>query len=284
MGRFKDKFFLALTCVCFFVGSALGGEEALSAERRTLKERLAHAGNLETVADYPAAKAVYLKATVDFTDYSEAWAAYGEHLRFYAHDEPAAIQAFQSAISAKQQDALAVAFAWRGLGAIECSNGRDEAALGFFEKSLKAYALADTHRSLCHLYCRQRKFKDAARHAGEALKLDPDDDIARLLYAAQLHRAGEPEKGRAEFQAASKSSGLQTQKPVHCCVLYNAAGYLSVAGENDSALRMLKRFFDTPNHRHLSREEIESDADFDGLKKLPNFKTLLDENFKSDAK
>jgi tetratricopeptide (TPR) repeat protein len=248
-----------------------------------LRQRLDKAVAAESRGDFRAALELYTKASADYSDYAEAWAALGEHLRFYVHDAKAASVAFEKALAAPRNDANASAFAWRGLGELAAKEQRDDAAIEMFKKSLAALPLADTHRSLCHLYCRQRKFKEAAEQARAAVKLNGDDPIARLLFAAQLHRAGETAEAQHEFEKALTDAKTnergESTEPVHCCVLYNAAGYLGVCGKPDAAMTMLKKFFATPNHRHLTREEIEGDADFEILISKPEFKAMMDSEF-----
>jgi tetratricopeptide (TPR) repeat protein len=268
-----------LACAALFSYGGVTAEDAEKAAPQPLNQQLAHASEAAAAGD-SGADAIYKQATVDNPDSAEAWAALGEHLRFYAHDEKAAAEAFEKALVAKQKDANASAFAWRGLGELASKAQKDDLAIEYFKKSLLALPLADTHRSLCHLYCRRREFNAAAEQACAAVKLNPRDPIALLLYAAQLHRAGQPAEGRRQYDQALVVCGMGAQEkagePVHCCVVYNAAGYLAVCGEGDAALTMLKKFFETPNHRHLSRAEIESDADFESLKLRPAFCKLLD--------
>lgn len=249
-----------------------------------LHQLIEQAAAAEFRGDYRLARDTYTRASIQFPQSSEAWAALGEHIRFYVHDADAAAAAFQKALHAEQQIPYAAAYALRGLGELEIKAGHTDEGVALLKKSLAAYALADTHRSLCHLYCRQRKFTEAAAEAHAAVEINPDDAIARLLYAAQLQRAGEAAAAHAEFLKALAIGGMdshgETDKPVHCCVLYNAAGYLSVAGQNDAALKMLRRFFETPNHRHLSQDDIVNDSDFENLKNSSAFQALLASNFK----
>jgi tetratricopeptide (TPR) repeat protein len=268
-------FFLSLCSLLLALNSM--GEES------DVAPLLEQASKAEFNGDYAAALKLYTEATRKNPGNSEAWAAMGEHLRFYAHDEKAASDAFKKALSVSDKKPQAIAFAWRGLGELAAKEQRDDEAIKNFKKSLEALPLADTHRSLCHLYCRQRKFKEAAEQAREAVKLNPGDAIAVLLYAAQLHRAGEMAEGRRQYDKALALGGLTPNGesaggPIHCCVYYNAAGYLGVTGETGAAIKMLERFFKTPNHRHLARHEIETDADFESLKTLPEFQMLLNSN------
>lgn len=272
--------FLALAAISITIAAELPSEKVENA----LRQKVEQASAAEKRGETESARALYVAATEQYPAFAEAWAALGEHLRFYVHDADAATAAFRKAIAAEHQNAYAAAYAWRGLGELEIKAGREEAGIGYFKKSLEAYALADTHRSLCHLYCHQRKFKEAAEQARLAVELSPNDAIARMLYAAQLQRAGETEQARKEYEKALLAGGMDihgdSKEPVHCCVLYNAAGYLSVCGQNDAALKMLQRFFDTPNHRHLTREEVVTDADFESLKEFPAFRKMIELNFK----
>ena len=272
--------FLGVTAIATTIAADVPPEKA----ENTLRQKLEQASAAEGRGETESARAIYVRATELYPAFAEAWAALGEHLRFYVHDADAATVAFRKAIAAEHQDPYAAAYAWRGLGELEIKAGREDAGIGFFKKSLEAYALADTHRSLCHLYCHQRKFKEAAEQARCAVELSPNDAIARMLYAAQLQRAGDTELARKEYEKALLAGGMdshgESKEPVHCCVLYNAAGYLSVSGQNDAALKMLQRFFETPNHRHLTRDEVVTDADFESLKDLPAFRKMIEVNFK----
>jgi tetratricopeptide (TPR) repeat protein len=268
-----------LACSVLIADGGIFAEDAIEPTPHRLKQQLALASEAAAIGD-PGADAIYKQATVDHPDSAEAWAAFGEHLRFYAHDQKAAAEAFEKALVSKQKDANASALAWRGLGELASKEKKDDLAIECFKKSLLALPLADTHRSLCHMYCRRREFNAAAEQAHAAVKLNASDPIALLMYSAQLHRAGQPSEGRLQYDRALAAAGMGTNEragaPVHCCVVYNAAGYLAVCGDEEEALRMLKKFFQTPNHRHLSRAEIESDADFEGLKLRPEFSKLLD--------
>src|SRR6185369_1448097 len=86
----------------------------VDASRAALRERLEKAEKAEANENFRAAHEIYSSATRDFPDFSEAWAGLGEHLRFYSHDLKAAEDAFEKSIAAKNQDANAVAFSWRG--------------------------------------------------------------------------------------------------------------------------------------------------------------------------
>ena len=241
---------------------------------------LSKAIDAERRDDFKSALEVYSQAVKSFPAYSRAWAAYGEHLRFYAHDFKQAEAAFRRAIL-EGHDSRATAFAWRGLGELEAKEGHDARAVEMFERSLKEMPLVDTYRSLCHLMVMQHDWAAAARYSKLAADLEPSDPIALLLLASQLHRAGKIEEGRTDFKKALSMAGVDENGhatgPVHCCVLYNAAGYLGVVGEKNESLNMLESFFKTPNHLHLSREQIADDPDFTLVKSEPRFTTMLKE-------
>jgi len=230
--------------------------------------------------DFSAAEECHRNAVSLFPQHARAWAHYGEFQRFYKHDDAAARVSFKKALEAGVPDAEAAAYAWRGLGEIAEKSGDIQTAIQYMAKSLDVKPLSDTHRSLCDLYGNQRNFVKAAEHARLAVELDPDDPIALLLYAAQLQRAGKQTEGRSAFKKAIELGGCDEEgrhaQPVHCCVLYNSAGYYSVCGNSDNALKMLAAFFETPNHRHLSRQYVLDDPDFTELKKDLRFMELLD--------
>jgi tetratricopeptide (TPR) repeat protein len=265
---------LAAMLACSAIIAGEPGDDAIEAQ-------LEKAATAESQNRFDDARKLYESAVKKHPESALAWSAYGEHLRFYVHDAKAAEAAFRKALNARSQTEYAEAFSWRGLGEIAEGKGDFREAIRCFENSLKAMPLADTCRSLCHLYCAEKDFESAGKYAAQAVKLNPDDAIARLLHAAQLERAGERHEGRKQFQKGLLLAGVDThgngRKNVHCCVFYNAAGYLSVAGNKAAALRMLRKFFETPNHRHLAREQIESDADFSELRKTAEFRALLDE-------
>jgi hypothetical protein len=54
---------------------------------------------------------------------------------------------------------------------------------------------------------------------------------------------------------------------------------LGEAGQKERSLVVLQRFFDTPNHLHLSRKQVETDPDFEALKGTPEFLRLLDKAY-----
>ena len=174
-----------------------------------------------------------------------------------------------------------VAFAWRGLGEISRARGDVAGAIERFEKSLALGPLADTHRSLSALYANERRdFDKAAFHAKAAVDLSPEDPIALLQYAVQMERFKKPREAREAFTSAIRLANCdergRSESLVHCCVLYNAACYHAVRGDKEGALAMLKEFFITPNHRHITKEEILKDPDFESLVKDRDFAALLE--------
>ena len=273
---------LAVVCAGVFFLGVLGlARPGLWAQPAVLDlEALLAAGeSAEQAGDFLAAEAAYRKAVEHYSGHARAWLHLGEALRFYAHDQEAAERAFRAALDAPEQDDLAAAFAWRGLGEIAGHHGDTAAALHCFQRSLARCPLADTHRSLAHLLGMNGQLTQAAEHAQAAVELQPDDPIALLLCAAHLERAGRREEGRRSFERALELAGCDElgrhAQPVHCCVLYNAAGYQAVCGERKSTLAFLQAFFETPNHRHLKREHVLADPDFAAWVKDEGFLTLV---------
>jgi len=264
--------------IYLFVRSKEGGDPAV---RAAVLTRLLQSGEeAERRDDFSAAEECYRNAASLFPQHARAWAHYGEFQRFYKHDDAAARSSFKKAIEAGVPDAESAAYAWRGLGEIAEKSGDLTTAIEYMNKSLNAKPLSDTHRSLCDLYGNQHNFAKAAEHARMATEIDPEDPIALLLYAAQLERAGRHDEAAAAFKKAIQIGGCDEQgrhdHPVHCCVLYNSAGYYAVCGNSGNALKMLEAFFETPNHRHLSRQYLLDDPDFADLKNNPKFLELLD--------
>jgi tetratricopeptide (TPR) repeat protein len=235
----------------------------------------------ESRGDKAAVGAAYERAVREFEDYSVAWSHLGEYRRFWAHDLNAAFDAFKKAIESPKTTDTSVAFAWRGLGELCRAKAKVDDAILCFEKSLSIAPVAETHRSLSALYATERRdFDKAAHHARAAVELSPDDPIALLQFAVQMVRFKKPEEAKKAFDKAIQVAGCDEQGRstglVHCCVLYNGACYHAVRGDKAAALAMLKEFFITPNHRHITRDEILRDPDFESLVKDPDFQALLE--------
>ncbi|GMV82397.1 MAG: hypothetical protein AMXMBFR7_35810 [Planctomycetota bacterium] len=245
-----------------------------------LKEILDRAAECERREDLLGADAAYAEGLSRFADHAALWSACGEFLRFYVHDAELARQAFERALDAPYPDLQARAFALRGLGELAAHAGRDVDALRCFEASLALCPLADTHRSLCHFHGSRGNHPAAADHARRAVAADPGDPIALLQYAGQAQRAGQRDSAAAAFARALERAGCSVdgpgEEPVHCCVLYNAAGYCALADDRAACLRWLEAFFRTPNHRHLSRKDVWNDPDFAALREDAAFRALLD--------
>lgn len=237
----------------------------------------------EAQGDPAAAGYYYAKAVRTHPDHSAAWAYYGEHHRFRTNDLRLARDAFERALSARNQDPASVAFAWRGLGELAHKRGDVAAAIAALERSLSIRPSADAHRSLASILATERADFDAsARHARAAVAADGEDPIALVQLAVAEVRAGNPAAARASFERAISIVGCDelggSDGPVHCCVLYNGACYHAVRGDSEAALAMLREFFRAPNHRHITRAEIVRDPDLRSLRAAPEFRSLLDEH------
>lgn len=241
----------------------------------------------EARGDWAEAGAAYEQAVRDFGGHSESWSHLGEYRRFWLHDPAAAEAAFKRALEAPRTTGASIAFAWRGLGEIARARGAIDRAIEHFEKSLAIKPLADAHRSLSALYATEKRdFDKAALHAKAAVDLSPEDPIALLQYAVQMARFKKFEESEEAFWKALGIAGCdergRSADLVHCCVLYNGACYHAVRGDKAGALAMLKEFFMTPNHRHITKEEILRDPDFEPLLKDPDFKALLEYRLPED--
>lgn len=246
-----------------------------------LAQLLREGQEAERRGDAASAQRAYEVAHLAYGDHSAPCALLGEFRRFWQHDGKGASHYFQLAIDASKPDDHWIAFAWRGLGEVARWRGEIDRAIQVFEKSLSIKPNADAHRSLSALYATEKRdFEKAAHHAKAAVDLSPEDPIALVQYAVQMARFKKFEESEEAFWKAMGIAGCdergRSNGLVHCCVLYNGACYHAVRGNKADALAMLKEFFSTPNHRHITREEIVRDPDFESLVKDPDFKALLD--------
>jgi len=235
----------------------------------------------ENRGDADAARSAYEVAYLAFGDHSAPCALLGECRRFWQCDGKSAEELFKRAIDAPKPDDPWIAFAWRGIGEIARGRGEIDRAIECFRKSLSIDANASAHRSLSALYATEKRdFEKAAHHAKAAVDLSPEDPIALVQYAVQMARFKKFEESEEAFWKAMGIAGCdergRSNGLVHCCVLYNGACYHAVRGNKLDALAMWKELFSTPNHRHITREEIVRDPDFESLVKDPDFKALLD--------
>ena len=215
----------SLCCCCLYENAA----------EAALDKLLLEGERAERTGDVAGAGAAYRSARERFPEYALAWSYYGEYLRFYSADPEAAARAFRRAIAAPYTDKRATAFAWRGLAEIAQHQGSVDEAIHLLHKSIDLMPLAAAHRSLSALLATAyHDFAGAAEHASLALQLVPDDPLALMQYAVQLVRLGKPVEGRSAFVRALELGGCDERgssaKPVHCCILYNAACYYAVAG------------------------------------------------------
>lgn len=273
---------IAPILLCFvFVGCTSPGGIHADRPPAGLERILQEGRSAERVADPLRIEEAYRRGVEQFPEHAAAWVHYAEFHRFWKNEPGTAEQLFQRGLNARYCDDISTAFAWRGLGEIARGRGDVDAAIRFFEKSLAVRPLVDTHRSLSALYANEKQdFEKAAEHSRSALAFSPDDPIAILQYAVQMVRLNRPEEARRFFEKGIRLGGCdergRSEGPVHCCVLYNGACYHAVNGEPGKALAMLEAFFTTPNHRHISREEIRHDPDFQTLLADPTFQSLLD--------
>lgn len=261
--------------------AACGAPQRLEKNPDALEALLRRGEEAESGGDGRTAGEAYEQAVRDFGDYSSAWSHAGEFRRFWKRDPAAGEAAFRKSIDAPRFTDDSVAFAWRGLGEIARSRGDVDRAIACFEKSLSIKPRVETHRSLSALHATERHdFEKAAYHAKAAVELSPDDPIALLQFAVQMVRFKKPQEAKAGFAKAIRLAGCdergRSNDHVHCCVLYNGACYHAVRGDKAAALAMLKEFFLTPNHRHITRDEILKDPDFEGLVRDPEFLAMLD--------
>ena len=269
----------AVCAAWVIVLAACRAPERAPSER--LDQLLRHGEEAESRGDGQAAGVTYEQAVRDFGNHSSSWSHLGEHRRFWQRDPGGASEAFRKAIQAPVADPKAVAFAWRGLGEVARSAGRVDEAVENFQKSISISPTTEAYRSLSALYATEKRDFERARHyAVQALKQDTDDPIALMQFAVQMVRFKDLHEAEKAFAMAIRFVGCdergRSNDHVHCCVLYNGACYHAVRGDKAGALAMLKEFFITPNHRHITKEEILRDPDFESLIKDPDFQAMLE--------
>jgi len=258
--------------------TATGTPLADSTQQRLLQVQAA-----ELAGDLPGADRIYRHIVADHPDDALGWAAYGEFLRFLIHDPVQAKLAFQTALQVPHPSDQLRALALQGLGDIAGAAGDSEGAIAIMRQSLAVMPLADTHRALSVLLLvAHHDEAGAAEEARLAVAATPNDPLSLLVYAILCERIGHHDDGRRAFSHALSIAGCDAQgradHPVHCCVFYNAACYLSVCKQPMQALTMLSAFFAAPNHLHRSRHDIVGDPDFAGMLQDPGFIALLDKN------
>jgi Tfp pilus assembly protein PilF len=266
--------------------AAASGEAATTAPSPTprgILRQLDQAKAAESTGDLVGAGSLYRSMVADHPDDALGWDAYGEFLRFLIHDPVAATQAFETALRVPHPSDQLRALALKGLGDIAGASGDSQGAIALMRQSLAVLPLADTHRALgVLLLVANHDEAGAAEQARLAVAATPNDPLSLLVYAILLERTGHHDDGRRAYTHALDIAGCDggghADHPVHCCVFYNAACYLSVCKERERSLAMLGAFFSAPNHLHRSRQDIEGDPDFAGMLQDPAFVALLDRN------
>jgi tetratricopeptide (TPR) repeat protein len=115
-------------------------------------------------------------------------------------------------------------------------------------------------------YRAMHRYREALPSLRSAAKLDPDN-ILIWLALAWCHKR----TGRLDRAIASLENALAVD-PREAVVHYNLACYWSLAGDAERALGYLAQSFEIdPNYREL----VGGEADFDPIRDLPGFQTLL---------
>jgi len=110
-----------------------------------------------------------------------------------------------------------------------------------------------------------KRYCEALVPLESAVKADPDDLHAYFALGWCYKRTGQLDRAIAALEQALEKS------PREALVHYNLACYLSLAGKKRDALSSLSRAFDLdPDYRSL----VDGEADFDPLRRDPNFQAL----------
>jgi tetratricopeptide (TPR) repeat protein len=99
-----------------------------------------------------------------------------------AGDLDAARQAYARA------GALGLADAWRNLGNLERGENRIDPAMAAFEKALALQPSASAHANLAQLHEMRHQLERAREHAETALRIDPNNETARVALGQVLLR------------------------------------------------------------------------------------------------
>ncbi len=174
------------------------------------------------------------------------------------------------------QKALAIrpsAQAYSNIGAIHHEQREYSKAIAAYQQAIAIRPNArETHRNLGDAYLRMgmrrealAAYREAVRLAEIDLQVNPRD--ARLLasLAVYLQKAGEASKASAR---ADEALGVA---PHDFDVLRRVAQVHALAGRSQFALDMLEAAL----RNGLTRDALQKDDEFDNLRKLPRFQTLV---------
>lgn len=215
------------------------------------------------------AKKFSLKALVYDHDLSEAYSALA--LVYYNENNlNDALASSEKAIKLNNENY----FAYWIKGRMYRMMGRDKEAVADFDKVLElnrnfhtAYGdLQMCYESLSDTEGLNKTLARAIEFYPQFLKRNPDDARAHIFYAFTLKRTGDFQKAVEEMDRGLKLS------PNDAIILYNAACFYALINEKEKAIESLGMAL-ACGFRNF--EYIDHDPDFNQLRKLKSFQTLI---------
>lgn len=194
---------------------------------------------------------------------------------------------YQAAIESYKKAPPDSASAWNKMGiAYQMMFNQDEARR-CYEKSLKLNRKDfNVWNNLGTLYDANKEFKQAERMYRKALKLNPKSAIVLKNLGTNLLMQRKYEKGWKVYQSAlaidphifDPRNGLQVQNPASVrdrgAMNYYMAKSCVRAGMNECAIDYLRKAM---NEGFTTPKKVAADAEFAGLRELPAFKLLMEE-------
>lgn len=222
------------------------GTDAL--ERNEFSRALAYADSVERrVPDSPDAHFLRGRAYADLGNLAAADSAY-ERVITMRPDYPGVWhnrgnsayrqQQYSAAIAHyhKELEANPAAAPWRGIGRSYIEVGKADSARYAFEQALAIdTTYAPAHFNLALLYEDEGNIEAALRHAGRALRLDPENLDFRYLIGSYLLKLGRSEEAVEHLLAVAEA------KPWHHASHYNLGQALLRIGRTEQGTLMLDR-------------------------------------------
>src|SRR5262249_43067498 len=173
-------------------------------------------------------------------------------------------------ILAMRADPLSRAVALHGLGKMTIHAGQFDRGRELMEESVATYPLALAYRNLAVYWNSEGDLTKTGRYVDEALRLDPEDPY-NIVFAAVF---------KATSGRVDEALRIAQQNEAMLPASYNLAAIHAIAGQRETALRLLRRHFQEYERYDAVRGEemmeARVDAVFASLREDPAFLSLTD--------